>query len=210
MAGAAVKQLIGLTFLLVGATSAATAPCAHRADSTDETEACSAADAPRARVAEAMIQTSGLSKEEQAGNQKNGKSTSDIGPLALRLTTLESEITSLQERLAVLQSEIMGEGGALLETGAIPKGAVDDVVALQKSNKQGVTIKERTATAEANVATLHSSLSTLENQVKGDPSASLLEVKASGSNLKDRIATLEKQVSAIRTRMSTLEHMVLG
>merc|ERR1740127_26702 len=135
------------------------------------------------------------------------KATSDIGPLALRLTTLETEITSLEERLSVLQTEIMGGAAALLEMGSTPK----DDLSLIKSDKQGVTIKERTAEAEAKVAALHSGLATLENQVKGEASASLLETSGNkGSNLQDRIDTLEKQTSAIRIRMSNLEHMVLG
>jgi chaperonin cofactor prefoldin len=161
-----------------------------------------------------MIQSTadkGATSQAQEESDSQRKSKGKIGPLALRLTTLEKEIQSLEERLAVLQSEIMGAGGAaaLVQKGAKPSEDQDDL-SLLKSSKEGTTIKERTASAEAKVAELHSGLATLENQVKGDASASLLEVKDSGSNLMSRIGTLEKKVEDLRTRMSTLEHTVMG
>merc|ERR1740138_1756852 len=150
-----------------------------------------------------MIQTvaekiSSKEGEDQGNTQQKSNAVESKAkmPLAGRLDTLEKEITSLQERLAVMQSEIMGAEGALVQTGAKKP---DDLALLKAEKKQGVTIKDRTATAETNVAELHGGLSILENQVKGDAAASLLALEASGpsgSNLKDRIAHLEKQVGS--------------
>merc|ERR1719450_1212651 len=90
-------------FLLAGTANAASAACATAGDAAAEAS-CSSLDAPSARAGQAMIQTftdkgaSNRDGQEVADSQK--KAAGKIGPLNLRLSSLGTEITSLEERLS--------------------------------------------------------------------------------------------------------------
>jgi uncharacterized protein YceH (UPF0502 family) len=151
-----------------------------------------------------------------------------LGPLAARLTALETEVASLQQRTDTMEAEIQGAGaGALLSEEDLAAGLVTKKASRRHASllEQGAakaedndsregTIKERTATLETSVAGLKSKMSMLENQAVGKTSsgavASLLQVQASGSSLKARISSLEDEVDSLRTRVTTLEHVVEG
>merc|ERR1719333_1168546 len=136
--------------------------------------------------------------------------------MAGRLDTVEKEISSLKDRVASLEGEV-GVSGSGAGAGAAPvveeaapalmarkvsaiKEDEDDeddaaLLAYGKGEKKTSTIKERIATAEADVGTLKSQVQTLMNQVTGG--AVLLELetqkkhKGRGSNLIDRLENLE-------------------
>jgi uncharacterized protein YceH (UPF0502 family) len=150
-----------------------------------------------------------------------------LGPLAARLTALETEVASLQQRTDTMEAEIQGAGaGALLSEEDLAAGLVtkkasrrhasllEQAAKAEDNDSREGTIKERTATLETSVAGLKSKMSMLENQAVGKTSsgvvASLLQVQASGSSLKARISSLEDEVDSLRTRVTTLEHVVEG
>jgi uncharacterized protein YceH (UPF0502 family) len=156
-------------------------------------------------------------------------STMKLGPLAARLTALETEVASLQQRTDTMEAEIQGAGagaGALLSEEDLAAGLVtkkasrrhasllEQAAKAEDNDSREGTIKERTATLETSVAGLKSKMSMLENQAVGKTSsgvvASLLQVQASGSSLKARISSLEDEVDSLRTRVTTLEHVVEG
>jgi hypothetical protein len=79
------------------------------------------------------------------------------------------------------------------------------------SHKTG-SIKDRMASAEAEIATLKSKVSVLENQVVGASGDSLLQKagQRKGSNLMGRLKSLESETNMLRTQVGNLEHMVSG
>merc|ERR1719333_1335697 len=133
--------------------------------------------------------------------------------MAGRLDTVEKEISSLKDRVASLEGEVgvsgsgAGAGAAPVVEEAAPAlmarkvSAIEEdeddaaLLAYGKGEKKTSTIKERIATAEADVGTLKSQVQTLMNQVTGG--AVLLELetqkkhKGRGSNLIDRLENLE-------------------
>jgi chromosome segregation ATPase len=190
----------------------------------------------------AGLQTKAATKEEEkpsvlevSATKIQTKAKAKLGPMASRLTSLETEVSSLQQRANHMEATVQGAGaaggaGALFaEDVAFPEvmpvaphhGRHREPSLLEregeahkhKSIRDG-TIRDRTAALESSVADLKSKLSMLENQVSGknadDADASLLQVKGSGTSLKARIHSLEEEVDSLRTRVSTLEHVVEG
>jgi uncharacterized protein YceH (UPF0502 family) len=182
----------------------------------------------RSRVSslEQALVTGLLQKKTKASLLETSAEKTDLGPFASRLTTLETEVASLQQRAEHMATMVQGgSAGAILaeDLGDFaapvkPHGGQMYASLLEESLGEG-TIKERTASLESSVASLKSTLETLENQVSGksstgDAEASLLEVQhskgGSGTSLKARIVSLEVDVDSLRTRVSNLEHVVEG
>lgn len=197
------------------------AVAAHACASEDgaEDEACATMEAPRMggvmlqTVAGTQAQRNSDAVVEDAGASMATKDRTKLGPLSLRLDNVNLEIASLQDRVAALETEVLGTGGmvALQATELGDVNSAASLLAKAANLRQSPSVKDRTAAAEANIGAIKSQLSSLENQVRGvDPS--LLEIKdvSEGSSLKSRIDALEKEVDSCRSRVSTLEHMVVG
>jgi chromosome segregation ATPase len=141
----------------------------------------------------------------------------ETGPLAARLTALEGEVDSLEQRTQTMETEVHGGAGAapVAELDTKTPEIHTHVALLEEDGGKEGTIKERTASLESRVATLKSTMSMLENTVSGKTfatPASLLQVQdsGSGSSLKARITSLEDEVDSLRTRVTTIEHVVTG
>jgi cell division septum initiation protein DivIVA len=145
------------------------------------------------------------------------ESKAEMGPLAARLSALEGEVDSLEQRTQTMETEIQGGAGvaSIAELDTKTPEIHTHVALLEEDGGKEGTIKERTASLESRVATLKSTMSVLENQVSGKTfagTASLLQVEDSdsGSSLKARITSLEDEVDSLRTRVTTIEHVVTG
>jgi len=220
---------------LVAAIGLAVAVAASVQCENGDDESCAFADGPR--QGSVMLQNSKKEIGTSQGEGKDGSKKTKMGPLKLRLDNLEKEVEALKDRTATLESEVMGgEGGgggpppeALVssdedESDDSPAGkkreAYRRVMSLlgsvsrkAKDTQEPTTIKDRTASLEADVGALKSAISTLENQVAGtvfSAQPALLQMQSLGSSLKSRIAALEEDVDSCRMRITTLEHTVVG
>lgn len=161
-----------------------------------------------------------LQNDQKTAAASTSATKSEGAPLKGRLTTVEAEITSLQDRVTTMETEVMGGAAALMieddiyEDGAKKKSKYTSLLAKDASEKgsedKADDLKARVATAEANVGTLKSKISTLQNQVLGGTPSSLLQTDQDGSSLRGRIISLEGAVDKMRTDVSSLEHTVVG
>mmetsp|Transcript_19373 Transcript_19373/g.41225 ORF Transcript_19373/g.41225 Transcript_19373/m.41225 type:complete len:237 (+) Transcript_19373:75-785(+) len=152
-----------------------------------------------------------------------------LAPLKGRITTLESEATSLATRIKALQSEV----GAADAAAAMQKEAAMDQIAkvplptlledkaeaaslltssvLDTTKSMEDTLKARIVALETQLATMKSQVAALENQVTGRTYApEMAMLQEAGTSLAGRVFSLEKEIDVLRTRVSNLEHTVVG
>mmetsp|Transcript_97627 Transcript_97627/g.209473 ORF Transcript_97627/g.209473 Transcript_97627/m.209473 type:complete len:219 (-) Transcript_97627:126-782(-) len=208
-----------LMLLLTGAAAAPPAGCRGE-------QSCLSTEGPRSGGA--MLQTL-ADKEAIVGTREASVAGAGTAPLRGRLETLEKEVDTLKKRTTDLETEVVGGEGSLPSIPEAPE-APPEAAALQNLQsddsappdqrfmslaqgaadiEKGESMKTRVAAVEADVASLKSKISMLENQVMGKDGLSLLE-KVAGSSLKSRIVSLEEEVDLMRSRVSSLEHTVKG
>jgi len=169
----------------------------------------------RNRVAELEERVSLGLHQEGAKSASMLQEDSQDAPFNGRLDTLESEVASLKQRTAAVETETMGSSdisAVSMKTRSRLALLASSSTESQETSDKTEEVKNRVAALEADTAALTSKLSMLENQVMGGGDVSLLATDTlnSGSSLKARIVALEETVDVQRTRVSNLEHTVVG
>merc|ERR1711862_203529 len=144
--------------------------------------------------------------------QATAKAHVEGAPLKGRLVTLEAEVAGLEGRINALQAELGTVSGAsseepavLLETAQIKKHVAlyGDYAKALRLREDLASLTTTTEELESKMATIHSDIQTLRNQVSGNafgaPSlisteATKLEYQLEGSSLRSRVVALEHEV----------------